>query len=74
MKFLSLPQQRPREKIFVHCWLGGDRTGVFFAVYRIAIDHWTAPQALEEMRDFPFQVLLASLDEEVRGEFPGTFR
>jgi protein tyrosine/serine phosphatase len=55
VKFLSLTQQRPREKIFVHCWLGGDRTGVFFAVYRIAIDHWTAPQALEEMRDFHFK-------------------
>jgi protein tyrosine/serine phosphatase len=55
VKFLSLTQQRPREKIFVHCWLGGDRTGVFFAVYRMAIDHWTAQQALEEMRDFHFK-------------------
>jgi protein tyrosine/serine phosphatase len=55
VKFLSLAQQRPREKIFVHCWLGGDRTGVFFAAYRMAIDHWTAQQALEEMRDFHFK-------------------
>jgi protein tyrosine/serine phosphatase len=55
VKFLSLTQQRPGEKIFVHCWLGGDRTGVYFAAYRIAIDHWSAQETLDEMRYFHFK-------------------
>jgi protein tyrosine/serine phosphatase len=55
VKFLSLTQQHPREKIFVHCWLGGDRTGVYFAAYRIAIDHWTGQEALAEMHYFHFK-------------------
>jgi len=55
VEFLSLTQQRPREKIFVHCWLGGDRSGVYFAACRIAIDHWTAQQAIDEMHYFHFK-------------------
>ncbi len=49
-EFFSLTQERPKEKLFVHCWLGDDRTGVFLAAYRIAFQHWTAEQALAEMR------------------------
>lgn len=55
VKFLSLTQQHPREKIFVHCWLGGDRSGVYLAAYRIAIDHWTGQEALAEMHYFHFK-------------------
>jgi tyrosine-protein phosphatase SIW14 len=40
-EFFSLIAQRPKQTIFIHCWLGGDRTGVFLAAYRIAFDHWT---------------------------------
>src|SRR5512142_1024873 len=35
-QFLSLFRQRPRQKVFVHCWLGSDRSGVFIATYRMA--------------------------------------
>src|SRR5215831_18004293 len=38
--FFSLVQAQPRETIYVHCWLGNDRTGVFLASYRIAFEHW----------------------------------
>jgi protein tyrosine/serine phosphatase len=55
VRFLSLTQHHPREKIFVHCWLGGDRTGVYFAAYRIAIDHWIAQETLDEMHYFHFK-------------------
>ena len=55
VEFLSLTQRRPRGKIFAHCWLGGDRSGVYFAAYRIAIDHWTAQAALDEMHYFHFK-------------------
>ncbi len=54
-QFFSLVRERPRRKIFVHCWLGSDRTGVFIATYRIAFDAWTPEQALQEMRSFHFK-------------------
>ena len=54
-EFFSLISRHPRETIFIHCWLGGDRTGVFLAAYRIAFDHWTPERAVEEMRAFHFK-------------------
>jgi len=54
-KFFSLIRERPRHKIFVHCWLGSDRTGVFIAAYRIAFEGWTPEQALREMYSFHFK-------------------
>ena len=53
-KFFSLIQERPRRRIFIHCWLGGDRSGMFIAAYRIAFDGWTAEQAVDEMREFHY--------------------
>ena len=38
----------------MHCWLGGDRAGVFLAAYRIVFDGWTPEQALEEMHQYHF--------------------
>jgi len=55
VQFFSLLQQRPREKIYIHCWLGNDRTGVFIAAYRIAFEGWSSDRALEEMDDFRFK-------------------
>jgi len=54
-QFLSLLRESPRRKIFVHCWLGGDRTGVFIAIYRIVFDGWSPEQALQEMEEFHFK-------------------
>jgi protein tyrosine phosphatase (PTP) superfamily phosphohydrolase (DUF442 family) len=53
-QFFSLLRQSPNEKVFVHCMLGDDRTGVFVAAYRVAFDHWTPDQALSEMNAFGF--------------------
>jgi protein tyrosine/serine phosphatase len=53
-QFFSLLRNSPNEKVFVHCMLGDDRTGVFVAAYRVAFDHWTARQALSEMNAFGF--------------------
>ncbi len=55
VQFFSLLQKRPKEKVYVHCWLGNDRTGVFVASYRIAFEHWPAERALEEMYFFHFK-------------------
>jgi tyrosine-protein phosphatase SIW14 len=55
VQFFSLLQQRPQEKIYVHCWLGDDRTGVFLAAYRMAFERWTPERALQEMYFFHFK-------------------
>lgn len=55
VQFFSLLQKKPRERVYVHCWLGNDRTGVFIAAYRIAFEHWSAERAMEEMNSFHFK-------------------
>ena len=54
VQFLSLFRDNPGQKIFLHCRFGDDRTGVFVATYRMAIDKWPAEQALKEMYFFGF--------------------
>lgn len=53
-QFFTLVRSTPAQKIFVHCEFGEDRTGVFVAAYRIAFEHWSADQAISEMRAFGF--------------------
>lgn len=52
-QFLSL-FRNAKEKIFVHCRFGDDRTGVFVATYRMAYEGWPAQQAMNEMYFFGF--------------------
>ena len=52
--FLALFRNHPKEKIFVHCRFGDDRTGVFVAAYRMAYDGWPAEQAMNEMYFYGF--------------------
>ncbi len=54
VQFLSLFRDNPGQKTFVHCRFGDDRTGVFTAVYRMAVQKWPAEQALKEMYFFGF--------------------
>jgi tyrosine-protein phosphatase SIW14 len=54
VQFLSLFGNDPQQKIFVHCRFGDDRTGVFVATYRMALEKWPAEQALTEMYFFGF--------------------
>ena len=53
-QFLSLFRDDPSQKIFVHCRYGDDRTGVFVATYRMAVEKWPAERALKEMYFFGF--------------------
>jgi tyrosine-protein phosphatase SIW14 len=53
-RFFTLVREQPRRRIFIHCWLGGDRSGTFIAAYRIAFDGWTPEQAIHEMRAFRY--------------------
>jgi tyrosine-protein phosphatase SIW14 len=54
VQFLSLLRDNPGKKIFVHCRFGDDRTSVFIATYRMAIEKWTPEQATKEMYFFGF--------------------
>ncbi len=53
-KFLKLLQENKGKKVFVHCRLGDDRTGMMVAAYRMAEEGWTAGEAMNEMRSFGF--------------------
>jgi tyrosine-protein phosphatase SIW14 len=54
VQFLSLFRDDPQQKIFVHCLLGEDRTGVFVATYRMSMQKWPVEQAMHEMNTFGF--------------------
>ena len=47
-KFLRVIQENPAAKVFVHCRLGDDRTGMAVAAYRMA------EEAMNEMKAFGF--------------------
>jgi len=53
-EFLKVIHDNPDTKIFVHCRLGDDRTGMAIASYRMAEEGWSADDALKEMKDFGF--------------------
>jgi protein tyrosine phosphatase (PTP) superfamily phosphohydrolase (DUF442 family) len=53
-RFLKLVRENPDKRIFVHCRLGDDRTGMMIAAYRMAAQGWTADEAMNEMRRFGF--------------------
>jgi tyrosine-protein phosphatase SIW14 len=53
-KFLKVVHENKGKKIFVHCRLGDDRTGMMVAAYRMAEEGWTAAEAMNEMRSFGF--------------------
>ena len=69
-EFFNVIAQRPQQTVFVHCWLGEDRTGVFVAAYRIAFDHWTAQQAIAEMHDFHFNAIWHPSMQDYIKHFP----
>ena len=58
VSFLSLLRDNPDAKIFVHCRLGADRTGVMVALYRLTFSRWDAARAVAEMHAFHYHHLL----------------
>ena len=48
-QFLTLLRENPGKKVFVHCKVGDDRTGMDIAAYRMAEQGWTAEDARKEM-------------------------
>lgn len=53
-KFIKLMRENKGKKVFVHCRLGDDRTGMMVAAYRMSEEGWTAEEAMTEMKSFGF--------------------
>jgi protein tyrosine phosphatase (PTP) superfamily phosphohydrolase (DUF442 family) len=49
VRFLRIVTDPNRTPVFVHCQRGADRTGTMCAIYRIAVQGWSKPEAIEEM-------------------------
>ena len=73
-QFFALIDEQPRHKIYVHCWLGGDRSGVFLAAYRIAFDGWTPDEAIAEMNRFHFHGFWHPAMKRYIHDFPARLR
>jgi protein-tyrosine phosphatase len=56
-KFLRVIRENPDKKVFVHCRLGDDRTGMAVAAYRMANESWSPDEAMKEMKAFGFTSL-----------------
>lgn len=49
VRFLKVVTDPNLTPVFVHCMHGSDRTGTMCAVYRIAVQGWSKPEAIDEM-------------------------
>jgi tyrosine-protein phosphatase SIW14 len=56
VRFLTLLRQNSGKKVFVHCRLGDDRSGMAIAAYRMAEQGWTAEEAKTEMEAYGFSL------------------
>jgi protein tyrosine/serine phosphatase len=72
-QFLKLFHDPAGQRVFVHCYYGDDRTGTMVATYRIAQQHWTAEQAVQEMHSFGFHYYLYPNMESYVRKFPANF-
>lgn len=73
-EFLGLFREDPKPRVFVHCRFGDDRTGVFVATYRMAVDQWSPTQATGEMYFFGFNGFWHPAMKKFVQEFPGHLR
>jgi len=75
--FLTLIRANPGKKIFVHCRVGDDRTGMMIAAYRMAEQRWSAERAMKEMGSFGFSLvhkhLICPRLADYEEEFPKRF-
>jgi tyrosine-protein phosphatase SIW14 len=69
-QFLELFRGDAHQKVFVHCRFGDDRTGVFVATYRMAMDKWTPEEAMGEMYFFGFNGFWHPSMKKFIREFP----
>ena len=76
-QFLTVLRQNPGKKIFVHCRLGDDRTGMEIAAFRMVEQGWTAEEARQEMEFFGANWVHRAMCPglaEYEKEFPARFQ
>lgn len=76
-RFLELLRESPDKKVFIHCHLGDDRTGMMIAAYRMAEQGWTAEEAKKEMEAYGFSFLhhlICPGLSSYEGKFPEQFK
>ena len=73
-QFLALFRDDPHQKVFVHCRFGDDRTGVFVATYRMAVEKWSPEKAMDEMYFFGFNGFWHPSMKKFIREFPNHLR
>ena len=76
-EFLTLIRKNPDKKIFVHCRVGDDRTGMMIAAYRMAEEGWSPKRAMKEMTEYGFNLphrrLICPRLSEYEEHFPERF-
>ena len=73
-QFLGLFRDDPHQRVFVHCRFGDDRTGVFVATYRMALEKWSPERAMGEMYFFGFNGFWHPSMKKFIREFPAHLR
>lgn len=76
-QFLTLLRENRGKKVFVHCKVGDDRTGMDIAAYRMAEQGWTAEEARKEMEIFGVNWFHKAICFPLSGyerEFPERFK
>jgi protein tyrosine phosphatase (PTP) superfamily phosphohydrolase (DUF442 family) len=75
--FITLIRENPDKKIFVHCRVGDDRTGMMVAAYRMVEQGWSAKKAKQEMLTYGFNFthrhLICPRLADYEEEFPKRF-
>ncbi|MBP9841369.1 MAG: dual specificity protein phosphatase family protein [Simkaniaceae bacterium] len=49
LTFLRAMDASKGQPVYIHCFHGSDRTGLFIAIYRVVYEGWTKEEALHEM-------------------------
>jgi len=57
--------------ILIHCWHGADRTGLVIAAWRIAEQHWSVDEAIDELQNGDYgynETVFPGIIEWIRGD------
>jgi protein tyrosine/serine phosphatase len=69
-KYFELVNNPANYPIFFHCRRGADRTGLFAALYRMALQGWDARKAYSEARDVGMRWYFGGLKSQINDFHP----
>lgn len=76
-QFLTLLRESPGKRVFVHCRVGDDRTGMDIAAFRMVEQGWTPEEAKKEMEAYGvnwFHRMICPGLSSYEGKFPERFK